>query len=286
MHKVPKKIRQVVAVVTLVCALFIFIVPLLTSPIEVVMVYSNELLLAAILVVIVPSAVLDYLNHKWVAAIEKQMPMLVKGVSESQVTGLTIVKALEKVVEDKMVGKPLSDEVRKLTVQMSWGTSFEGALSKFKERIGSPIVSRFCALVLEASRSGGQIKKVFTGTSGFMQEMKEIDEDTDAQMRPYIIIIYAAFLVFLFTAVILVRSFFAPLEGYPQVLSQFTVVGVSEFTDFFYKNMMMSAVTGGLMAGKIGERRILGGLKHAIVLIVLGYIVFLLIIPPTWVMVA
>lgn len=116
-----------------------------------------------------------------------------------------------------------------------------------------------------------------------MEEMKELDEDTDAQMRPYIIIIYAAFIVFLFTAVILVQSFFAPLEGYPQVLSQFSIVGVKAFKDFFYKNMIVSAVTGGLMAGKIGERRVLGGLKHAIVLSLLGYIVFFIMIPPNWV---
>jgi flagellar protein FlaJ len=283
MQKVAKKIRQIVAVVTVVCAVMVFVAALLVLPFDVVALYSNELFLAAVLIVVVPSAVLDYLNHRWVAAIEKQMPLLVKGVSESQVTGLTIVKALEKVVEDKMVGKPLSDEVQKLTVQMSWGTSFEGALTKFKERIGSPIVSRFCALVLEASRSGGQIKKVFTGTSGFMEEMKEMDEDTDAQMRPYIVVIYVAFLVFLFTAIILVQSFFAPLEGYPQVLSQFSIAGVSEFKDFFYKNMVVSAVTGGLMAGKIGERRVVGGLKHAIALLTVGYVVFLVLIPPNWV---
>jgi flagellar protein FlaJ len=283
MQKVAKKIRQIVAVVTVVCAVMVFVAALLVLPFDVVALYSNELFLAAVLIVVVPSAVLDYLNHRWVAAIEKQMPLLVKGVSESQVTGLTIVKALEKVVEDKMVGKPLSDEVRKLTVQMSWGTSFEGALTKFKERIGSPVVSRFCALVLEASRSGGQIKKVFTGTSGFMEEMKEMDEDTDAQMRPYIVVIYVAFLVFLFTAIILVQSFFAPLEGYPQVLSQFSIAGVSEFKDFFYKNMVVSAVTGGLMAGKIGERRVVGGLKHAIALLAVGYVVFLVLIPPNWV---
>lgn len=282
MHKIPRKIRQITAAVTLICALLVFIVPLLASNFETVALYSNELLYIAILVTIIPSAVLDYLNQKWVSTIEKQMPTLVRGVSESQETGVTLVKALEKVVEDKMVGKPLSDEVRKLTVQMSWGTSFEGALTKFKERIGSPIVSRFCALVLEASRSGGQIKKVFTGTSGFLEEMKELDEDTDAQMRPYIIVIYAAFVVFLFTAIILVQSFFAPLEGYPQILSQFSIVGVREFKDFFYKNMLVSAVTGGLMAGKIGERRVVGGLKHAIVLSVVGYVVFFITIPPNW----
>ncbi len=283
MRKIPVLIRKLVAAATLICAVLLIVVPLLVWPLETVGLYSNELLYAAVLVAIVPSAILDYLNQRWVDAIEKQMPVLVRGVSESQETGVTIIKALERVVEDKMVGKPLSDEVRKLTVQMSWGTSFEGALTKFKKRIGSPIVSRFCALVLEASRSGGQIKKVFTGTSGFMEEMKELDEETDAQMRPYIIIIYAAFMVFLFTAVILVQSFFAPLEGYPQVLSQFSIVGVNAYKDFFYKNMLVSAVTGGLMAGKIGERRVIGGLKHAIVLSVVGYVAFFMLIPPNWV---
>jgi presenilin-like A22 family membrane protease len=60
-------------------------------------------------------------------------------------------------------------------------------------------------------------------------------------------------------------------------------VGVKTFKDFFYKNMLVSAVTGGLMAGKIGERRIMGGLKHAIVLSVVGYAVFFILVPPNWV---
>jgi flagellar protein FlaJ len=282
MRKILLKIRKIVAGATFAAALVVLIIPFLMLGIDTATVYLNELLLTATLIVIVPSAILDYENQKWVSSVEKQMPVLVRGVSESQETGVTIVKALEKVVEDKMVGKPLSDEVRTITVQMSWGTSFESALTKFKDRIGSPIVNRFCALVLEASRSGGQIKQVFTNTSGFMQEMKEMDEETDAEMRPYIIVIYAAFFVFLFTAIILVQSFFKPLEGYPQILSQLSVMGVSTFRDFFYKNMLISAVTGGLMAGKIGERRIAGGLKHAIILVGIGYGVFFFMIPPGW----
>ena len=284
MRKIQRKTRQLAAVVSVVCALSVIGLPFILLPMDTVVVFSNELLFAAVLIAIVPSAVLDYLNQKWVRMIEKQMPMLVRGVSESQETGMTIVKAFEKVVEDKLVGRPLSDEVKKLTVQMSWGTSFEGALINLKERIGSPIVNRFCALVLEASRSGGQIKQVFTHTAGFIEEMKEMDEETDAQMRPYIVIIYAAFLVFLFTAIILVQSFFKPLEGYPQILSQVSVMGVGQFKDFFYKNMLISAVTGGLMAGKIGERRIAGGFKHSIILLAIGYVVFFVTIPPTWVM--
>ena len=245
--------------------------------------YSNELFLVGVLIVLIPSAILDYEHQTWIGAIEDQMPGLVRGVSEAQETGLTIIKALEKVVQNKLVDRPLSEEAHKLTVQMAWGTSFEDALDNFKERIQSPIVNRFCALVLEASKAGGSIKKVFTATSEFMEEMNEMDKETSAQMKPYILVIYAAFAVFIITAAILVQSFFAPLEGMPAIMSDVSVGSADQFVDFFYKNMIVSAVTGGLMAGKLGERRVGGGLKHSIFLAITGYWVFFVLIPPLWI---
>lgn len=245
--------------------------------------YLNEIFFASSLVIIVPSAILDFKHQRWISAIEDQMPLLVRGVAESQETGMTLVRAFEKVIENKMISGPLAKEVKQMVVQMSWGTSFEGALTNFKNSINSPVVNRFCVLVLEASHSGGTIKKVFTATSGFMQEMKEIDRDTSAQMKPYIIVIYAAFVVFIVTAILLVNSFFAPLEGSADVISSLAPGGgTSNFKDFFYQNMIVSALTGGLMAGKIGERRVASGLKHSILLLVVGYVAFVLAIPPSW----
>ncbi len=282
MRQVSKKKRQITAVVSIMLVLIDVAILAITDS-NALTVYANEIFLVAVLVIIVPSAILDYENQRWVSAIEDQMPLLVRGVSESQETGLTLVKALEKVVDNKMIGHPLSDEVKKLTVQMSWGTSFEQALINFKERINSPIVNRFCALVLEASRSGGTIKKVFTATSGFMEEMNDMDKETSAQMKPYIIIIYAAFFVFIVTAILLVRSFLAPMQGAPQIMSQVSLGSTSGLKNFFYEDMLVSAVTGGLMAGKLGERRVAGGLKHAIILSIVGYAIFFFAIPPSWV---
>jgi flagellar protein FlaJ len=281
MRQISKKKRQITAEVSMAGVLVAVIVLAITN-IGALTAYANEVFLAAVLVIIVPSAVLDYENQRWISAIEDQMPLLVRGVAESQETGLTLVRALEKVVDNKLVGHPLSDEVKRITVQMSWGVSFEGALTNFKERVNSPIVNRFCALVLEASRSGGTIKKVFTATSGFMEEMKDIDKETSAQMKPYIIIIYAAFMVFVFTAVLLAQSFFAPMQGAQQIGSQVSMGSLSGLKDFFYKDMLVSAVTGGLMAGKLGERRVASGLKHAIVLCAVGYVIFFFTIPPGW----
>ena len=244
--------------------------------------YLNEIFFVSLLVILVPSAILDLQHQRWISSIENQMPLLVRGVAESQETGMTLIRALEKVVDNKMVSGPLSKEVKRLVIEMSWGVSFEDALTNFKNRINSPIVNRFCVLVLEASRSGGTIKKVFTATAGFMEEMKDIDRETDAQMKPYIIVIYAAFAVFIVTAILLVRSFFSPMQGAQQIQSNTTISGVGGFKDFFYQDMLVSALTGGLMAGKIGERRVAGGMKHSILLAVLGYVIFFAGIPPNW----
>jgi archaeal flagellar protein FlaJ len=244
--------------------------------------YLNEIFFVSLLVILVPSAILDLKHHRWISSIENQMPLLVRGVAESQETGMTLVRALEKVVDNKMVSGPLSKEVKQLVIEMSWGTSFEDALTNFKNRINSPIVNRFCVLVLEASRSGGTIKKVFTATAGFMEEMKDIDRETDAQMKPYIIVIYAAFAVFIVTAILLVQSFFAPMSGSQQISSNTAIAGVGGLKDFFYQDMLVSALTGGLMAGKIGERRVAAGMKHSILLVVVGYAIFLAGIPPNW----
>lgn len=245
-------------------------------------IFSNEIFLIGILISTSPAAVLDYLNQRWREAIEDQMPVFVRGISESQETGVTLIAAVENVIESKMVRHPLSDELQGLTIQMSWGLSFEDALVNFKERIGSPVVDRFCALVLEASRSGGQIKKVFTATSGFMEEMREIDRETSSQMKPYLVIIYVAFLVFIFTSIILLRSFFVPLAGYTHILNPVNIIGIPEFNDFFYKTMLISGLMGGLMAGKMSERRVQGGLKHSIALTVIGYIIFYFMMSPNW----
>jgi len=280
--KIPLKTRQIVAAISVAIATSFVLAFFILQP-GTAALFLNELMLAALIIMLAPSAILEHVNQKWMNGVEDQMPVLVKGISESQETGLTFIKAIEKVVEDKMIRPPLSDEVKKLTVQMSWGLSFEEALKGFRNRINSSVVNRFCTLVLEASRSGGEIRKVFSATAGFMEDMKQTDKETSSQMKPYIVVVYAAFFVFAFTSVILVRSFFAPLQGLPQILNPLSIGGISDLKDFFYRTMLMSALVGGLMAGKIGERRVAGGFKHSIMMMLMGYAIFFLLIPPNWV---
>ena len=75
MRKIPLKTRKIVAGATFAAALVVLIIPFLVLGIDTATLYLNELLLMATLIVIVPSAILDYENQKWVSSVEKQMPV-------------------------------------------------------------------------------------------------------------------------------------------------------------------------------------------------------------------
>ena len=116
MRKIPLKTRKIVAGASAIAVIVPILLLLIISS-STVFAFANELFLIAVLVILVPSAILDFENQRWLSAIEEQMPLLVRGVAESQETGLTLVKAFEKVVENRMVGNPLAQEVQKITVQ-------------------------------------------------------------------------------------------------------------------------------------------------------------------------
>jgi flagellar protein FlaJ len=253
MPKIVKKIRKIAALASLAGAVAIILVGVFLFVDQL-----NTFLFIGLLVAFVPTAVLDQINQTWQNAVNDKLPQLVRDLSEAQETGQTLVKALDQASQIKY--GPLSEEVKKISIQMSWGSSFDKALNTFAKHIDTLTARRFCILVIEAMRTGGRIRKVFSMTAESMEETLQLHKERVSQMRPYIIIIYAAFFVFLMT------GFMTPL-------------GTGEmFTTFFYHMMMIQSVLGGIVAGKIGNGRIISGLKHAIIMMVVGYLAYEIIL--------
>jgi flagellar protein FlaJ len=271
MPRIEKKIRLIVAIVSLSAAVAIIALSVLLFMDEL-----NTFMFIGLLVAFVPTAALDQINQSWQNAVNDKLPQLVRDLSEAQETGQTIVKALDQAAQIKY--GPLSDEVKQISIQMSWGASFDRALNYFAKRIDTLPARRFCVLVIEAMRTGGRIRKVFSMTAESMEETLLLHKERVSQMRPYIIIIYAAFFVFLFTTIQLLTSFFVPLAEIDMV-GFMTPLGSGEmFTTFFFHMMMIQSVLGGFVAGKVGSGRVVSGLKHAIIMLVVGFVAYELVL--------
>jgi len=104
----------------------------------------------------------------------------------------------------------------------------------------------------------------------FIQTTLLLDKERRNQTRPYVAIIYVAFFVFLFTIILLFKSFFLSLEGLPTLGT--AVMSSEEMQRMFFHMTVVQAFFGGLVAGKMGEGTINAGLKHGLVMMLCGYI--------------
>ena len=228
----------------------------------------DEFVFFALIVSVFPTAILNYMDYKWRKAIDEHLPDLFRSIVQAQETGMTLPQALEEA--SKRDYGPLTAELKKMTAQISWGMSFEEALLTLGRRVSTVLVQRTVPMVIEASRSGGHVEKVFDPMGKFIQTTLLLDKERRTQTRPYIAIIYVAFFVFLFTIILLFRSFLVGVEGL-SVLAN-AAMPPYQMQRIFFHMTSIQAFFGGLVAGKMGDGTVNAGLKHSLVLMLCGYI--------------
>jgi len=234
----------------------------------------DEYLLLAVVVTVFPPAVLDYVDYRWRRSIDKRLPDLFRSIVQAQKSGMTLPQALEEA--SKRDYGSLSRELKKMVAQMSWGIPFEEALQSFGKRVDTALVRRTVPLILEAHRSGGNVEKIFEPLESFVQTTLTFDEERKTQTRPYLAIVYVAYFVFLFTIVMLFKSFFVDITEF--ATTQAALMSPQDARSVFFHMSAIQAFFGGLVAGKMGEGTVGGGLKHSVILLISGYLAFKLIV--------
>jgi len=230
--------------------------------------------LAALITVLIPIAVVDYLNRRWITSIEDNLANLLRDLAESQRTGMTFERALEATAE-RDYGS-LTPEMKKVAAQLSWGVPYEKALDSFAKRVETPLTYRVVTLISETARSGGNIERVMNSIVSHVRDLRSMERERRAQIRPYIFITYITVFVFLFTLVMLFKMFFSTLAEMSTAGSVFLAGAVTP-TDYrlvFFHMTIVEAFLGGLIGGKMSEGSILSGVKHSAILLIITLLTF------------
>ena len=265
MPKIEKRVKKIawIASVSLAVAMIIFAYFMFGGT-----AIFDEFVFFAVIVTVFPPTVLNYVDYRWRKAVNERLPDLFRSIVQAQDTGMTLPQALEEA--SKRDYGPLTAELKKMTAQISWGMTFEEALLALQGRVNTVLMQRTAPMIIEASHSGGHVEKVFDPMGKFIQSTLLLDRERRNQTRPYIAIIYVAFFVFLFTIILLFKSFFTSVEDLPILGS--SAMAPEEMQRMFFHMTAIQAFFGGLVAGKMGEGTINAGLKHALILMLCGYI--------------
>ena len=265
MPKVDQKIKKITITASVVVAVGIIVFGYVAVGFTAAL---DDFVFFGLIAAMSPVAILTYIDYRWRKAVDEHLPDLFRSIVQAQETGMTLPKALEDAA--KRDYGPLTAELRKMTVQISWGSNFEEALLSFGKRVGTVLTQRTVPMIIEASRSGGRVEKVFDPMGKFIQTTLLLEKERKTQTRPYIAIIYVALFVFLFTIVLLFKTFFTSIEGTPLLMTSTTSPTDLERT--FSHLTIVQSFFGGLVAGKMGEGSISAGFKHSLAMMILGWV--------------
>ncbi|MHA2358565.1 MAG: type II secretion system F family protein [Candidatus Heimdallarchaeaceae archaeon] len=244
---------------------------------------DDFIILAIIVAVGIPTFLIIYREERRQARIDENLPYLLREISNAQRTGMALPRAIQE--SAKRHYGPLTPELRKMSSKISWGIPFNQAMEDFQEEINTHLAKRAALLILEAERSGGNLEEIFEATEKHIQTLLNLKKEREGSMKPYVWIVYAAFLIFILVVVILFQTFFIPF-GTANITPEQTAgmfllqIDLDSLERLFLHMLAIQGFFSGLVAGKMSKMSMKAGLMHSVILMFIGWFAFKLLIQP------
>lgn len=268
--------------------------------------------LISIIIGVMPFAIVAYLGHEKIAAIEEQFPIFLRELSEAQKAGTNLPEALRMATRTDF-GK-LSKEIKKMNDQLSWGIPLQEVLDRFSGRMkGSDIITRSVRIINEAYGSGGDIAATMESIATDVNIIRQTNKERVSRMTQHITIMYIIYFVFIAIVISLSSTLFPMLKmdlggGFsgmggissfsdpcavctnnknimciscatlPVISSMFSfgTGAISYYRALFFSMIIIEGVFSGLIAGQISSNSPVGGLKHSLILTAAGFGIFMI----------
>ena len=223
----------------------------------------------------------EYIRIRRVRKIDERFPDFVRDLAESRRAGMTFTKAIMHSAKGNY--GVLTSEIKKIAQQISWGSSVDEALTAFSRRIHTKLIRRTISLIIEASRSGGNVADVLDAASKDAREIRLLDSERRASMMSYVAVIYVAMGVFLLIIALLCGTLIPAMtgEGSAGLHGSMGTAGGIKQSDilpvFFYAALVQSAGMG-MVTGVFEEGNIISGVKHIFIMVLVTWVVFKFIV--------
>lgn len=239
-----------------------------------------DYLIIAILIFTGIFGISEHIRLRRIHKIDNRFPDFVRDLAESRRAGMTFTKAI--MYSSRGNYGVLTLEIQKIARQISWGSSIDNALNAFAKRVKTKLIRRTVSLIIEASRSGGNVADVLDAASRDAREIKLIESERRASMMSFVAVIYVGMGVFLLILVVLCTSLLPSMVGTgSQALYEGTMVGASssvmsqyDVTQLFFCAALIQSGLMGLVTGVFEEGNAIAGVKHTFIMMLITWLIF------------
>jgi flagellar protein FlaJ len=239
----------------------------------------DDLAVFALLIVSIPLAFLDFRESWRRRHIEEALPNFYRDLAGMNDSGMTLPNAVHLVAQSDY--STLTPYVRRLDNEMSWNTTFIDAIQRFRARLATPLTDRSIDLIAKASKAGGDVSEVLRAAAKDSYEYISLQNERRNDMLIYVVIVFISFLVFVFVIYILVTTFLSVMATAGSAASATSAgaqfggsINLPLYTRIFTHAALIQGFFSGLVAGQMGEGRVVAGLKYSIVMLLIAWIMF------------
>ena len=229
-----------------------------------------------IAIVVLPFVLTRYVVYEKKRQAEENFPVFLRDFVEAIRGGLTVPAAFSLISRNDYGS--LSPFVKKIAAQLEWGIPVDKVLMSFSKSTKSALIARVVSSVVESHRFGGRLADTFEALSKTAVEVDRLKAERKLYLQSQMMTGYIIFFVFL--GVIISLEVFL----IPSISSQ-NAIGLQQssippeqiaqgFKDIFRNLVLIQGLFAGLSVGKMAEGAIVAGLKHSMIMMLVGGAVF------------
>lgn len=246
----------------------------------------DDKIIFAVYMLVIPLMIFHEYKKSKEDRIQSQIPDFLKKLASTNETGMTLRDSI-KLMTRSDIG--LSKEIKKIWNDIEWGLAINEALVRFANRVRTHMVARSVTLLTKANESSGDIGEVLNVAARDVAAEQELKNERRINMFIYVVIIYISFLVFIGIIYIISTTFLNEMVKAGEKVStsgggggavplSLTREKLGVYNRIFFHGALIQGFSSGLIAGVMGEGSVLSGLKHSVVMITIGYILFILFV--------
>jgi len=234
----------------------------------------EEALIVTVSFIMIPLIVLIEFRERIIRKIEEKIPVVFRELSLLNEAGLNIIEALKVIssLELGVIGRELSMIKR----EIEWGTAIPQAFTILM-RIKSDIIAKVIPVVIKALEVSPTFKDAFMTVARYANSEVNLKRTIRSGMFVYIVIIYMAIFIFLIVVYIVVTSILTTFNVSNSSVIGSIMINLENVKETFFHVSLMVGLLSGIVAGVIGEGKVIAGLKHSYVFLIATYIMFKII---------
>lgn len=246
--------------------------------------FIDDRIIFTAFIIIIPLMIFHEYKKRREDRIQSQMPDFLKKLASTNEIGMTLRDSI-KLMTHSDIG--LSKEIKKIWNDIEWGLAINEALIRFANRVRTHIVARSITLLTKANESSGDMGEVLNVAARDVSAEQELKTERKINMFIYVVIIYISFLVFIGIIYIISTTFLEEMvkagekvsgSGSGVVPLSLSREKLGVYNRIFFHGALIQGFSSGLIAGVMGEGSVLSGLKHSVLMITIGYLLFTLFV--------